>query len=97
MWTKWTSHLPEPEKEAFRNTVRGSDQVLERQRTILKERLMGLEAAEVDPKAFGSPSWPYLQAMIVGRKAELRDMIKLLTIEDTNDPNQQQQRPVVGA
>jgi len=89
MWTKWTSHLPEQEKEAFRNTIRGSSTVIDRFRNILKERLMGLDATEVDPKIFGSPSWPYLQASIVGRKAELRDMIKLLTIEDINDPSTQ--------
>lgn len=85
MWTKWTSHLPETEKEAFRNQIRGSNIVLERLRSIYKERLMGLEASEVDPKLFGSASWPYMQAAIVGRKAELRDMIKLLTIENTEE------------
>lgn len=88
MWTKWTSHLPEADKETFRNEIRGSKPTLDRVRNILKERLISLEYNELDPKIFGSPSWPYLQAAIIGRKAELRDFIKLLTIEDTNDLNQ---------
>lgn len=80
MWTKWTSHLPEADRDSFRNSVKGSKQVLDRAIEILQERYNGLESNELDPKIFGSAAWPYLQAALVGRKAEIRDTIKLLTL-----------------
>lgn len=81
MWTKWTSHLrTDEERTAFKRQINGSQEVLDRVRMILEERYKGLEDNELDPKIFGSPSWPYLQAAICGRKAELRDTIKLLTL-----------------
>jgi hypothetical protein len=54
---------------------------------VLEERLQNLETSEIDAKIFGVANWPFLQAFILGRKAEIRDTIKLLTLDqrETNE------------
>ena len=83
MITKWFSNLPSDQQESFKRSVKGANPVLERLIEICQERFTTIES---DALNFDSPSWPYLQASLVGRKDELRMMINLLTL-DQEDKN----------
>jgi hypothetical protein len=88
MWSKWTQHLNNYEDvEAFKRSLRLSKPVLERIIDLLDERDRSLDTTEFALDAFESPSWPYLQAAIVGRRTELREIKKLLTLDPRKEFN----------
>jgi hypothetical protein len=83
MISAWTKHLPdEIDKENFARRVRSATDVLDRLRDICKERITLIEREETD----FSPGWEYKQASLIGRRLELKQMLKLLDLtEHTND------------
>jgi hypothetical protein len=88
MWTKWTQNLKsEQDKIEFERAFRNSRPVLDRAIEILNEREKAINNKELDLNSFGSPSWPYLQAALVGARAEIRNLKILLTTLDNKDTN----------
>lgn len=90
MWSKWTQHLSSPQdREEFRKSLRLSAPILERVVEILDERERSLDTTEFAMDTFDNPSWAYLQASIIGRRSELREIKRLLTLDQrkelTND------------
>lgn len=82
MFSKWTQHLrSDTDKEEFRQAIKGSKPILDRIIQILDERETAIDTYTCDVKTFDSPSWPYLQAALVGKKSELREIKKLLTLD----------------
>jgi len=80
MYTKWTSHLKtEDEKKRFENSVVGSRLVLERLRDLVDEGLKILEDRET---RFERPNWAYEEASIIGERKALKDMRKLINLDE---------------
>jgi 3-methyladenine DNA glycosylase AlkD len=80
VYTKWTSHLKtEEEKKRFENSIVGSRIVLERLRDLIDERLKELDKLEVD---FNNPNWSYREASIIGARKDLRDLRKLINLDE---------------
>jgi hypothetical protein len=81
MYTKWYSHIKDPEEqERFRNQVLSAKPVLERLVTLLETELDGLDRSETDIKSFDLPNWAYRQAYKNGARAELNMMTKLIDL-----------------
>jgi hypothetical protein len=78
MWTQWTSGLTDKDKADFERSAQAATPVLERAIQIIEDREQELDQEEFNMESFGSPSWPYLQAALVGRRAELRSIKQLL-------------------
>jgi hypothetical protein len=88
MWTKWTQNLKsEQDRIEFERSFQSARPVLDRAIDILNEREKALTNRELDLKSFGSPSWPYLQAALVGARAELRNLKILFTTLDQKELN----------
>jgi hypothetical protein len=80
MYTKWTSHLKtDAEKQRFENSVVGARVVLDRLKTIVDERLKEIEKIEED---FNNPNWAYKEASLIGAKKDLRDLRKLINLDE---------------
>lgn len=82
MITKWTSHLPEDQKQQFTNTVLSSRTVLERLQQLLDEEKISLETAEISPKIYETPNWDYKQAHTNGFKSALQMVSRIITLKD---------------
>lgn len=81
MYTKWYSHIKDPElQENFRNQVLSAKPVLERLAALLKIELDGLDRSETDIKSFDLPNWQYRQAYKNGARAEINMMTKLIDL-----------------
>jgi hypothetical protein len=75
----WTKHIKEPEKrEDFEKLLRNSTTVLSRLQDILQEKEASLTSAEQSPETYRAAGYPYLQAHMNGRRAELREIQALL-------------------
>jgi hypothetical protein len=82
MISAWTKHLKsEEDKERFRNSVRGSKSVLDRQLDILKEMQEEVEALELTPKIYDIPNWEHRQADMNGYKRCLKQVSKLINLD----------------
>ena len=81
MYTIWTKHLIDDQKELFKNQVVGAKEVLERLRSILREEELQIERSELDVKCFEDPNWPYKQAYKNGQRSALQMMIKLIDLD----------------
>lgn len=81
MYTIWTKHLLDDQKELFKNQVIGSKDVLERLADILKEEEKQLDRSEMDIKCFEDPNWTYKQAYKNGQRSALQMMIKLIDLD----------------
>lgn len=88
MITKWTSHLPEEQRDSFKNEVFGSRRVLERLEQMLKEEQKGLELAEISPQFYDTPNWDYKQAHTNGFKSALNMVYKILTLDPKENPSE---------
>lgn len=71
----WTRHLKGKDKEDFEIVLRNSTLVLSRLKTILEDELLELQKQEINPSAFETPNWPYLQAYVNGRKSQIKNII----------------------
>jgi len=75
MITLWTSHLKtDLEKDQFKKQFRNAHDILNRLEDILKQKLIQLDNEEKDFSA----GWEFKMASIVGRRAEINDLLKLL-------------------
>ena len=82
MITLWTSHLTDPEEQQrFKQTVLGSKSVLNRLKEILEARIKAIDSIETNPIIYDSASWAAKQAHYNGSKAELRAVIKAITLD----------------
>lgn len=82
MYSVWTKHLADADKKTqFNNSILGSKVVLDRAVAILKEEVIALENAEVNPKIYNLPNWDYRMAHDNGFKAGMRVAIRLLDLD----------------
>lgn len=84
MISAWTKHLPEEQKEQFKNEVLGSKTVLKRLQDLLKEMEGDLDSKEVNVKTYDLPNWDYRQAHLNG----FRDCLNKLNLILTLDPKE---------
>jgi hypothetical protein len=80
VWTNWTAGLSDKEKEDFDRSTKAATPFLDRALKLLDDREKELDSQEYSMDTFESPSWPYLQAALVGRRAELRSIKQLLNL-----------------
>lgn len=79
MLSKWTQHLSDPDEIArFEKDILSSREVLQRLDQIMSERDRDLDTAKSD---YEQAAWPYKAADTVGRRAEIRNVRKLLDID----------------
>jgi len=82
MISNWTRHCKtENEVLKFERQLHNSADVLDRLRDILQGIDDDIQRAEITVKAYDSPSWPYLQAHKNGARQILKDVIKLITLD----------------
>lgn len=81
MYTIWTKHLAEDQKERFKSQIIGARDVLERLEEILREEEAQLDRSEIDPNSFDTPNWDYKQAYKNGYRAGLAVMTKLIDLD----------------
>lgn len=82
MYTKWTSHLTDPDDKArFQNSVLGSKPVLKRLTQLIDEDVSKLEKVETNVAAFDLPNWEYRQAFYNGSKAAYNALKKLIDLD----------------
>jgi hypothetical protein len=75
----WTKHLREPtQRENFEAVLRNSTLALTRLHQIITEKEESLSSTEASLETYKDAGWPYLQAHINGRKAELKELKALL-------------------
>lgn len=82
MISAWTKHLSGEEKKRFQNEVLGSKQVLIRLQTILNEMRDEKEDLELSTDSYNSPNWDYKQADTNGYKRCLKQISKLIKLDD---------------
>ena len=81
MYTIWTKHLAEDQKQRFRDQIIGSKDILERLMDILKDEEKTLDRSETDIKSFDVPNWDYKQAYKNGYRAAIGVMLKLINLD----------------
>lgn len=62
MYTGWTAHLKEEEKDAFKGQIHRARHVLHRLADLIESELKAIDDTERDPKAYDNPAWAYKQA-----------------------------------
>lgn len=75
--SKWIIGLDKDEAEKFVNLLTNNSQLIGRIVDVLEATLRSLEDAETDEKNFLAPDFPYRQAYLLGRKKELKQILKL--------------------
>jgi hypothetical protein len=68
-------------KERFQNQVLSAKPVLERLTDILTTAKNEMEDAEINGGSFQNPNWANKQAYILGQKASLGYVIKLINLD----------------
>lgn len=81
MITRWTAHLPEDDKNNFKRRIYESKDVLERLLKIIEEDEATLDRSELNPKAYESPSWAYLQAHKNGMRQYICQVKTLIDLD----------------
>lgn len=77
----WTKHLPESEREQYKQSLKRVSWVFEDLRRLLKENEASIELSEISPKSYENANWAYRQAHANGYKQALRDFNKLITLD----------------
>ena len=89
MYTKWTSHISDPEEKLlFQNQIISSKSVLERLAQLISEDEQNLDKVELTVKQFEVPNWDYRQAFYNGSRSSLHSIKKLIDLDQqdiTND------------
>lgn len=75
----WTKHLKDDARKDFEALLRNSVTLLSRLTQIINEKEQTLTKEELSLESYRDASWPYLQAHINGRKAELKELRELLS------------------
>lgn len=91
MYTGWTSHLDNSEKEAFQNRVWRAKPVLERVVELIDLELKGIDDTERDPKAYDNPAWPYKQAYKNGMRSGLSIIKTLVDLDKQKKPEKKEE------
>ena len=86
MYTGWTSHLPDEDKDEFQRRVWRSKPVLDRVNALLENELKAIDDTERDPKAYDNPAWPYKQAYKNGMRAGLSIMKQFVDLNKQKKP-----------
>lgn len=82
----WTQGLPPAEKKEVEELVRGSTILLDRLRKILYNMQESKESTVLVD--YDSPSWSHKQAHLNGQLDMLRQLQKILTVQERDDhPN----------
>lgn len=88
MYSKWTSHLSDPEeKERFKSQIIGSRSVLDRQTQLIDEDEANLDKIEYSVKQFELPNWEVRTAYYFGYRAALNNLRKLNNLDQQDIPN----------
>lgn len=78
----WTKHLKtEEEKKLYRESLKRVKWVLDDLNRLVDSNLASNEAGEISPKSYDSPNWAYRQAHANGYKQAMKDLQKLITID----------------
>jgi hypothetical protein len=86
MYTGWTAHLKEDEKEDFQRRVWRAKPVLDRVNDLIKSELNAIEDTERDPKGYENPAWAYKQAYKNGMKSGLTIIQKFVDLNNQKKP-----------
>lgn len=82
MISAWTKHISNDEdKERFKSAVHGSKLVLQRLQALMDEMKSDTENQELSTKLYDSPSWAFIQADANGYKRCLKQISKLITLD----------------
>lgn len=82
MITQWTKHCTsEEEKKQYVESLKRAKWVFDDINKLVDSNLASREASEISPSTYESPNWAYQQAHNNGYKQALRDLKKLLTID----------------
>ena len=82
MISAWTKHITnDEEKKRFQNEVQGSKRVLQRLQALMDEMKTDTENQEMSTKLYDSPSWAYIQADANGYKRCLKQISKLINLD----------------
>lgn len=81
MISAWTKHLPEEEKDRFKNSVLGSKLVLNRLQALINEMKEDAERTELDTRVYDIPNWDYRQADTNGFKRALKLVSKIINLD----------------
>jgi len=82
MISAWTKHLKtEEEKERFKSSVLGSKTVLLRLQELINEMKEDTERLELDTRIYDLPNWDYRNADTNGYKRCLRQISKLINLD----------------
>ncbi len=84
MLSRWTQHLPDHEKESFKNEVISAKNVLERLGQIIEEDEEMLNRSECDQRSYGIANWSHLQAHRNGNRQTYAEIKKYLTLTERN-------------
>mgnify|MGYP000414365346 CR=1 FL=1 len=77
MYSAWTAHLTDKEKENFKDRLIRNKDLFDRMSEIMDMELNSMETVELSPKAFETPSWSHKQAFFNGYKACIKTLNKL--------------------
>ena len=93
MYTKWTSHIKDPEEKAdFLDYVKHSRRLLDKIKSVIEDDLKGLESAELSVRQFEIPNWAHRQAFYNGARSAYSAILRLVDLDqqkDVNEPSRQ--------
>lgn len=78
----WVKHCKsEEERQDYINSLARAKWVLDDLSKLVNSNLVGREAAEISPKTYESPNWAFQQAHNNGYKQALKDVLKLINLD----------------
>jgi hypothetical protein len=80
--SEWFRHLPEDEQKEFIEQVIASRRVLARLTALLNEKEANLDRGEASKETYENAGYPFWQAHVNGRRAELKELRQLLAFLD---------------
>lgn len=85
----WTKHCKSIEdKEQYVNSLMRAKWVLDDLSKLVQSNLGGREIAEISPKTYESPNWAFQQAHNNGYKQALKDVLRLINLDQENNGRQ---------
>jgi hypothetical protein len=85
MISAWTKHISdEEEKTRFKNEVLGSKQVLRRLQELMNELKEDADGLELNTKIYDIPNWDYRQADMNGYKRCLKQVSRIINLDQEN-------------
>jgi hypothetical protein len=88
MFSKWTDHLKDEQKESFQQQIYASKPVLDRFKAVIDEAEESLTKAEISPKSYETTSWAYKQAHSNGFRQALRLMRSFIDLDKQQTPKE---------